>query len=179
MDHVTEEKTAPDTSPPDVYEGSFVVELAHFNGPLDLLLSLIRDEKVDIYDIPIGRIADEYLDTVRTLQHLDLDAAADFVYTAALLIQIKARMLLPRPDLDADGEPIDPRTELVERLLEYIRYKEAAQHLEGGPEAQLVLRQGERGVEFVGSWESGFQSDRDRGTGWPVPNVLGVTRRAE
>ncbi|NNE44615.1 MAG: hypothetical protein HKN12_10430 [Gemmatimonadetes bacterium] len=55
----------------------------------------------------------------------------------------------------------------------------AAQHLEGGPEAQLVLRQGERGVEFVGSWESGFQSDRDRGTGWPVPNVLGVTRRAE
>ena len=113
------------------------VQLDPFEGPLDLLLFFIRRDEVDIYDIPIGRIADEYLDTVRTLQDLDLDAAADFVYTAALLIQIKARMLLPRPELDADGEPIDPRTELVERLLEYVRYKEAAQHLDGRFEARL------------------------------------------
>ena len=112
------------------------VQLDPFEGPLDLLLFFIRRDEVDIYDIPIGRIADEYLDTVRTLGHLDLDAAADFVYTAALLIQIKARMLLPRPELDADGEPVDPRTELVERLLEYIRFKEAAQHLGGRFEAR-------------------------------------------
>ena len=113
------------------------VQLDPFEGPLDLLLFFIRRDEVDISDIPIGRIADEYLETVRTLQHLDLDAAADFVYTAALLIQIKAKMLLPRPELDADGEPVDPRTELVERLLDYVRYKEAAQHLEGRFEARL------------------------------------------
>ena len=113
------------------------VQLDPFEGPLDLLLFFIRRDEVDIADIPIGRIADEYLETVRTLAHLDLDAAADFVFTAALLIQIKARMLLPRPELDADGEPVDPRTELVERLLEYVRYKEAAQALGGRFEARL------------------------------------------
>ena len=113
------------------------VQLDPFEGPLDLLLFFIRRDEVDIHDIPIGRIADEYLETVRTLSHLDLDAAADFVYTAALLIQIKARMLLPRAELDADGEPVDPRAELVERLLEYVRYKEAAQALGGRFEARL------------------------------------------
>lgn len=113
------------------------VHLDRFEGPLDLLLFFIRRDEVDIHDIPIARIADEYLEAVRAMQTaaegggLDLDAAADFIYTAALLIQIKVRMLLPRPELDEAGEPIDPRRELVERLLEYVRYKEAAGALEG------------------------------------------------
>lgn len=115
------------------------VQLDHFEGPLDLLLFFIRRDELDIHDIPISRIADEYLEAVRVLEHVDLDAAADFIYTAALLIQIKARMLMPRPDLDDEGEPIDPRRELVERLLEYVRFKEAAGHLEGRFEARQRL----------------------------------------
>lgn len=115
------------------------VQLEQFEGPLDLLLFFIRRDEIDVYDIPIARIADEYLAAVQTLEHLDLDAAADFVYTAALLIQIKARMLLPRPEVDDEGEQVDPRRELVERLLEYVRFKEAAGHLEGRFEARRRL----------------------------------------
>ena len=115
------------------------VQLDHFEGPLDLLLFFVRRDELDVHDIPVARIADEYLEAVRTLERVDLDAAADFVYTAALLIQIKARMLLPRPELDDDGEPIDPRQELVDRLLEYVRYKEAAGALEGRFEARRRL----------------------------------------
>ena len=112
------------------------VHLEPFEGPLDLLLFFIRRDEIDIHDIPISRIADEFLEAVRVLEQVDLDAAADFIYTAALLIQIKARMLMPRPELDDAGEPIDPRQELVERLLEYVRYKEAAGELAGRFEAR-------------------------------------------
>ncbi len=116
------------------------VQLDQFEGPLDLLLFFIRRDEIDVHDIPIARIADEYLEAVRVLEHVDLDAAADFIYTAALLIQIKARMLMPRPDLDDEGEPIDPRRELVERLIEYVRYKEAAGAMAGRFEARQRLR---------------------------------------
>ncbi|WP_420453917.1 segregation and condensation protein A [Rubrivirga sp.] len=116
------------------------VQLDQFEGPLDLLLFFIRRDEIDVHDIPIARIADEYLEAVRVLEHVDLDAAADFIYTAALLIQIKARMLMPRPELDDEGEPIDPRKELVERLIEYVRYKEAAGAMAGRFEARQRLR---------------------------------------
>ncbi len=102
------------------------VRLDQFEGPLDLLLFFIQRDELDIYDIPIARIADEFLEYVRILEQIDLDGVGDFLYMAAVLINIKARMLLPSPDLDEEGEPIDPRAELVERLLEYVRYKEAA-----------------------------------------------------
>ncbi|OZC02791.1 segregation and condensation protein A [Rubricoccus marinus] len=105
------------------------VHLSEFEGPLDLLLFFIRRDELDIHDIPISRIADEYLETVRTLSHLDLDDAAEFVYTAALLIQIKARMLLPRPPAVDGEEPEDPRKELVERLLEYVQFREAGEKM--------------------------------------------------
>lgn len=107
------------------------VQLQNFEGPLDLLLFFIRRDELDIHDIPVARITDEYLDYVRLLEEIDLDGVGDFIYMAAILIGIKARMLLPRPELDDEGEPIDPRAELVQRLLEYMRYKEAAGHLEG------------------------------------------------
>lgn len=107
------------------------VHLSEFEGPLDLLLFFIRRDEVDVYDIPIARIADEYLEAVRLMQHLDLDSAAEFVYTAALLIQIKARMLLPRPPAVDGEEPEDPRKELVERLLEYVQFREAGERLGG------------------------------------------------
>ena len=106
------------------------VQLDQFEGPLDLLLFFIHRDELDIYDIPVAQITDEYLGYVRLLKQVDLDGAAEFIYMAALLISTKARMLLPGQEFDEDGEPIDPRKELVERLLEYIRYKEAATHLE-------------------------------------------------
>lgn len=117
------------------------VQLQNFEGPLDLLLFFIRRDELDVYDIPVARITDEYLDYVRVLEEVDLDGVADFIYMAAILIGIKAKMLLPRPELDEEGEPIDPRAELVRRLLEYMRYKEAANHLERHYE--------ERGERFV------------------------------
>lgn len=117
------------------------VQLQNFEGPLDLLLFFIRRDELDVHDIPVARITDEYLDYVRVLEEIDLDGVADFIYMAAILIGIKAKMLLPRPELDDEGEPVDPRAELVRRLLEYMRYKEAANHLGRHYE--------ERGEQFV------------------------------
>lgn len=101
-----------------------------YDGPLDLLLDLIRKQDIDIYDIPIAKITSQFLSYVERLKQTDIDAAGDFIYTAALLIQIKSRMLLPRsPAEAAEGESDDPRRELVERLLEHERFKSAAQML--------------------------------------------------
>lgn len=105
-------------------EGPFVVELTSFSGPLDLLLTLIRDEKVDIYDIPIARIAEQFL---RRIRSLELNDAADYLEMAARLLRIKAQMLLPRGEND---EWEDPRAELVRRLLEYQQMREIVDVLE-------------------------------------------------
>ncbi|MCC6928629.1 MAG: segregation/condensation protein A [Gemmatimonadaceae bacterium] len=107
------------------HEHPFVVELSQFQGPLDLLLGLIRDEKVDIYDIPISRIADQFLGKIHTL---GLDQAADYLEMAARLLRIKAQMLLPRNESDDAWE--DPRAELVRRLLEYQQMREVVDVLE-------------------------------------------------
>ena len=103
---------------------AFVVELQSFSGPLDLLLALIRDEKVDIYDIPIARIAEQFLYRIRSL---GLNEAADYLEMAARLLRIKAQMLLPRPDGE---EWEDPRAELVRRLLEYQQMREIVDVME-------------------------------------------------
>ena len=105
-------------------DGPFVVELTGFSGPLDLLLALIRDEKVDIYDIPIARVAEQFLLRIRTL---GLNDAADYLEMAARLLRIKAQMLLPRGEND---EWEDPRAELVRRLLEYQQMREIVDVLE-------------------------------------------------
>ena len=105
-------------------DSAFVVELTAFSGPLDLLLALIRDEKVDIYDIPIARVAEQFLRRIRTL---GLNDAADYLEMAARLLRIKAQMLLPRGEGD-NWE--DPRAELVRRLLEYQQMREIVDVLE-------------------------------------------------
>jgi segregation and condensation protein A len=107
--------------PPD---SSFVVELTAFSGPLDLLLALIRDEKVDIYDIPIARICEQFVIRIRTL---GLNEAADYLEMAARLLRIKAQMLLPRGE---EEQWEDPRAELVRRLLEYQQMREVVDVLE-------------------------------------------------
>ena len=105
--------------------------LGEFAGPLDLLLYLIRQEQVSIYDIPIARITDEYLRYLRLMQGMDITMASDFLVMAAQLIEIKSRMLLPRdPTVSVEElESDDPRRELVERLLEHQKYKAAAEML--------------------------------------------------
>src|SRR5688500_17018077 len=107
------------------------IKLGEFAGPLDLLLFLIRQEQANIFDIPIARITDEYLRYIRLMKSLDIAVAADFLVMAATLIEIKSKMLLPRePFLEDDGhEPEDPRQELVDRLLEYEKYKSASHML--------------------------------------------------
>jgi len=100
-----------------------------YEGPLDLLLDLIRKQNIDIYDIPIAKITAQYLTYVEKIRELDVNVAADFIYMAAVLIHIKSKMLLPRnPDAPAE-EQEDPRNELVNRLLEHEKYKSAAQML--------------------------------------------------
>lgn len=99
-----------------------------YEGPLDLLLDLIRKQDIDIYDIPIARITAQYLAYVEKLRELDVNIAADFIYMAAVLIHIKSKMLLPRDPLAA-AEQEDPRAELVNRLVEHEKFKSAAQML--------------------------------------------------
>jgi segregation and condensation protein A len=105
------------------------VTLGDFEGPLDLLLYLIRQEQVNIYDIPVARITDEYLRYLKLMKELDLTLAGDFLVMAAQLIELKSRMLLPRDPLAPVEEIEDPRTELVNRLLEHEKFKSAAQML--------------------------------------------------
>lgn len=115
-------------------ERPFVVELDAFSGPLDLLLHLVREQEIDITDIPIARIADQFLEAVATL---GLDEAANYLEMAAWLLRIKIQVLLPRPFDDEHWE--DPRAELVRRLLEYEQVREVARWLEG----QADLRSGQ------------------------------------
>jgi segregation and condensation protein A len=105
------------------------IVMGDFEGPLDLLLHLIRQEQVSIYDIPIARITDEYLRYLQLMQELDMAVAGDFLVMAATLIELKTRMLLPRDPFATEQEAEDPRKELVDQLLEYQKYKAAAQML--------------------------------------------------
>jgi len=115
---------------PRLLPESWRVQLPTFEGPLDLLLHLIRINEVEITDIPVATICDQFHEYLGLMEEFDLDIASEYIYEAALLIQLKSRMLLPRPRRD-DGTPVeeDPREELVQRLLEYRRLKEAAQTL--------------------------------------------------
>jgi segregation and condensation protein A len=132
------EFVTPDAPDDAGQEEGYRVELDVFTGPLDLLLYLIKKEELDIYDIPISKILDQYLAHLEVLRLMELDDVGDFLVMAAQLMLIKARMLVPEQvDLSGDDEEIeDPRTELVQKLLEYKRYKEAALTLEVRREAR-------------------------------------------
>src|SRR5262245_44705737 len=104
------------------------IRLENFEGPLDLLLFLIKKNEVNIYDIPIALVTAQYLDTIRLMEELNLDVAGEFLVMAATLIHIKSKMLLPRPETAAgvEGEEEDPRDALVRRLIEHQKFKAAA-----------------------------------------------------
>jgi len=115
---------------------AYRVKLQNFEGPLDLLLFLIKKNEVDIYDIPIADITSQYLGYVEIIKLLDLESAGEFILLAATLIRIKAKMLLPRPQSEDEEEIIDPRLELVSQLLEYKKFKELAYKLSDFEEEQ-------------------------------------------
>jgi segregation and condensation protein A len=108
----------------------FRISLEEFEGPLDLLLFFIRRDELDIYNIPISRITSDFVSYISNMRAMNLEVAAEFIYMASMLMSIKAKMLLPRPEPDGgDSDEFDPRTELVQKLLEYRQMKEAAEKL--------------------------------------------------
>ena len=105
---------------------SYKIQLEKFEGPLDLLLYFIRRDELDIYDIPISKITEDFISTINEWKRLNLVIAGEFIVMASTLMRIKARMMIPRVDLDEEGENIDPRTELMQRLIDYKRFRSAA-----------------------------------------------------
>lgn len=108
---------------------TFTIKLPAFEGPFDLLLFFIERDELDIYNIPIAKITDDFLGYMHQLDELSMDIASEFIVVAATLMRIKAKMLLPRKQVDEEGNEIDPRRELVDRLLEYKRYKSVLEDL--------------------------------------------------
>lgn len=108
---------------------SFEIKLPLFEGPFDLMLFFIERDELDIYDIPIAKITNDFLDYIHHLEKLEIEIASDFILFAATLMKIKSRMLIPRPELNESGEEIDPREELIRNLLEYKKYKSVVEDL--------------------------------------------------
>lgn len=102
---------------------NFEIKLPLFEGPFDLLLFFIERDELDIYDIPISQITQEFLSYIQQLEKLNMEIASEFILVAGTLVRIKAKMLLPRPEIDEQGNEIDPRDELIKHLLEYKKYK--------------------------------------------------------
>jgi len=169
-----------------VADAGFVVELERFHGPLDLLLHLIREQDIDIFDIPIARITEQFLKAIEGIERLGLDRAGEFLEMAATLIRIKAQMLLPRR-VDEDGELIDPRAELVRRLLEYEHFREVARRLEEA-EAERArhyprgyvppIPRNEQPVELEVTWDEVWAAALAVGMRQRPPAEHRVTQRA-
>jgi segregation and condensation protein A len=130
----------PAESAPGSRPGTVTIKLERFEGPLDLLLHLIKRDEIDIYDIPISHITQQYLAYIELIRALDLDLAGEFLVMAATLMRIKAKMLLPLPAVGEEEDEGDPREELVQRLIEYRQFKEAAN--------TLKLKEAERRLMF-------------------------------
>ena len=108
---------------------TYTIKLPQFEGPFDLLLFFIERDELDINNIPISSITDDFLEYIRQMEALNIDLASEFILVAATLMRIKAKLLLPRRQLDEEGNEIDPREELVQKLLEYKRYKDIIEEL--------------------------------------------------
>ncbi len=106
---------------------SYQIKLPQFEGPFDLLLFFIERDELDIYNIPIAKITNEFLSYIHSLESLNIELASEFILFVSTLMRIKARMLLPRREVDATGKEIDPRQELVDKILEYKRFKDASE----------------------------------------------------
>ncbi len=118
---------------------TFQIRLPLFEGPFDLLLFFIQRDELDIYDIPISKITDDFLTYIHELEEMNIEVASEFILVAATLMRIKAKMLLPRPLLDEEGNEIDPREELIKHLLEYKRFKEVSGPLADMEEERMQM----------------------------------------
>ena len=119
------------------------IQLENFEGPMDLLLYFIRRDELDIYDIPIGKITKEFAEVIEEWKQMNMLIAGEFIVMASTLMRVKAKMLIPRPELDEDGEIIDPRTELMQQLIDYKRFRDVAEMLDSLADNQshVVSRQ--------------------------------------
>lgn len=117
---------------------NFEIKLPLFEGPFDLLLFFIERDELDIYDIPIAKITNDFLEYVHHLEHMNIEVASEFILVAATLMRIKSKMLLPRPQLDEQGNEIDPREELIRHLLEYKKYKSVVEAFHKMEETELM-----------------------------------------
>jgi len=117
---------------------SFEIKLPLFEGPFDLMLFFIERDELDIYDIPISKITRDFLDYIHHLEKMEIEVASDFILFAATLMKIKSKMLIPRPEIDENGEEIDPREELIRHLLEYKKYKSVILELASLEETRLA-----------------------------------------
>ncbi len=136
---------------------SYQVKLENFEGPMDLLLYFIRRDELDIYDIPIGQITKDFVDMIEEWKRLNMLIAGEFIVMAATLMRVKAKMMIPRPELDDEGVIIDPRTELMQQLIDYKRFRDAAEMLDSiaGERSHVVPRQFEQDIKVLDGDEIG------------------------
>lgn len=129
---------------------SYKIKLAQFEGPFDLLLFFIERDELDIYNIPINTITQDFLEYIHKLEELNIEQASEFILFVSTLMRIKAKMLIPRKEVDEQGNEIDPRQELIDKILEYKRYKQAAVEMAEQEAARLLmLRRGNIAKELV------------------------------
>ena len=131
---------------------TYNIQLEKFEGPLDLLLYFIRRDELDIYDIPISKITEDFMDTINEWKRLNMLIAGEFIVMASTLMRIKSRMMIPRVELDEDGEIIDPRNELMQQLIDYKRFRSAADLLNNMAEerSQYYTRKLDRQIKDDG-----------------------------
>jgi len=122
---------------------NYQIKLEHFEGPFDLLLFFIERDELDIYNIPISKVMTDFLDFIHSQEQLNIELSSEFILFVSTLMRIKARLLLPRKEIDPDGNEIDPRKELVDKILEYKRFKEASVKMaEMEAERLLMVKRG-------------------------------------
>jgi segregation and condensation protein A len=132
---------------------TYQIKLAQFEGPFDLLLFFIERDELDIYNIPITRIIKDFLEYIHSQETLNIELSSEFILFISTLMRIKAKMLLPRKEIDAQGNEVDPRQELVDKILEYKRYKEAAARMaELEADRMLMIKRGniQKELSFIG-----------------------------
>ena len=117
---------------------SFEIKLPQFEGPFDLLLFFIQRDELDIYNIPIAKITKDFFEYINQMQRLNIEVASEFILVAATLMRIKAKMLLPRPEIDEQGNEVDPRQDLVEKLIAYRQFKTVAEDLRGMQDERML-----------------------------------------
>jgi segregation and condensation protein A len=136
---------------------AYRVQLENFEGPLDLLLYFIRRDELDIYDIPIAQITKDFVDMIEEWKRMNMLVAGEFIVMASTLMRVKAKMMIPRPELDEAGEIIDPRTELMQQLIDYKRFHDAAGMLNSMADdrSHVVPRQFEQDIKIIEGEEIG------------------------